>query len=164
MLSETMLRLLEEENAACLIYRGETLLHRSQSIGVKPLLEFMENHPEESEEHDLLLIDKVIGKAALLLSVLLSIKTIHTPVASKAAVEAAKIHGVMLHAETVVPYITNREKNGMCPLEQSVLDTNDPQVALENIRAAIRILMAGKKTVDNDISFSALEAAPDFHP
>ena len=106
----------------------------------------MEKCPEGYEKEDLLLIDKVIGKAALLLSVLLGIKTIHTPVASRAAVEAAEFHGVELHAETVVPYIMNREKNGMCPLEKSVLDTSDPQMALENIRAAIRLLMAEKKT------------------
>ena len=163
-MSDTMLRLLEEKEAACLIYSGEQLLHHSQSIGVKPLLEFMEKYPNGYEKEDLLLIDKVIGKAALLLSVLLGMKTIHTPVASRAAVEAAKTHGVTLYAETVVPYIMNREKNGMCPLEKSVLDTNDPQEALQNIREAIRILMAEKKTTkDNDLSFSALEAAPDFH-
>ncbi|MBO1265508.1 DUF1893 domain-containing protein [Proteiniclasticum sp. SCR006] len=144
-MSDTMLRLLEEKEAACLIYSGETLLHHSQSIGVKPLLEFMEKYPEGYEKEDLLLIDKVIGKAALLLSVLLNMKTIHTPVASRAAVEAAKVHGVKLYAETVVPYILNREKNGMCPLEKSVLDTTDPKEALQNIREAIRILMAKKK-------------------
>lgn len=162
-MSETMLRLLEEKEAACLIYSGEKLLHRSQSIGVKPLLEFMENHPDGTGEKDLLLIDKVIGKAALLLSVLLGIGTIHTPVASSAAVEAAKTHQVKLHARDVVPYITNRKKNGMCPLEKSVLDTDDPQVALENIRAAIQILMAAKESADNADSFSTVEAAADFH-
>lgn len=149
-MSETMLNLLEEKNAACLIYSGDKLLHISGSIGVKPLLEFLEKYPEGSGEKDLVLIDKVIGKAALLLSVHLGIRVIYTPVASKAAVEAAKLHHVELHAESVVPYIINREKNGVCPLEQSVMETNDPVEALVNIRAAIKILMATKKGTEHN--------------
>ena len=148
-MSETMLNLLEEKDAACLIYSGDKLLHISGSIGVKPLLEFMEKYPEGSEEKNIILIDKVIGKAALLLAVHLGIRVIYTPVASKAAVEAAKLHQVELHAESVVPYIINREKNGVCPLEQSVMETNDPVEALVNIRAAIKILMSAKKSSKN---------------
>lgn len=145
-MSETMLNLLEEKDAACLIYRGDTLIHISGSIGVKPLLEFMEKHPKGLEVNDLVLIDKIIGKAALLLCVYLGISVIYTPVASKAAVEAAELHHVELHAKSVVPYIINREHNGICPLEQSVMETNDPVEALANIRAAINILMSSKKS------------------
>ncbi|HCW72588.1 MAG TPA: DUF1893 domain-containing protein [Clostridiaceae bacterium] len=143
-----MLNLLEEKNAACLIYSGDKLLHISGSIGVKPLLEFMEKYPEGSVEKDLVLIDKVIGKAALLLAVHLGIRVIYTPVASKAAVEAAELHHVELHARSVVPHIINRDKTGVCPLEQSVMETNDPVQALENIRVTIKILMA--KKISND--------------
>ena len=147
-----MLSLLEEKRVACLIYSGDQLLHSSASIGVKPLLEFMERYPEGSGGKDLVLIDKVIGKAALLLSVHLGIRVIHTPVASEAAVAAAKLHQVELHAATVVPHIINRERTGLCPLEQSVMETNDPEAALVNIRAAIKILMSAKNPTDHGSS------------
>lgn len=147
-----MLSLLEEKGVACLIYSGDQLLHSSASIGVKPLLEFMDRYPEGSGGKGLVLIDKVIGKAALLLAVLLGIRVIHTHVASLAAVEAAKLHQVDLHAATVVPHIINREKTDLCPLEQSVMETDDPLVALGNIRAAIKILMSAKKAPDQGSS------------
>lgn len=139
---DSRLDLLKEGNTSCVIIKNDEILYRSGFIGVKPLLHFMEQYEERSLPTDLILIDKVIGKAALLLAVKLGIKEIYTPLTSLTALEAAELHQVKLHAEKTVPYIINREKTGMCPLEQSVTDTMDPEEALTNIRQAIAVLMS----------------------
>lgn len=141
---ENMLNLLQEENSSCVILKDHTLFYRSSFIGVKPLLHFMEHCGEAGIPEDLILVDKVIGKAALLLAVKMGIREIYTPLASLSALAAAELHGVHLHAKETVPYIVNREKTGMCPLEQSVVHTNDPEEALKSIRAAVAVLMAKK--------------------
>jgi hypothetical protein len=143
-LSEIMLKRLEEQEASCLIYNNEELLYTSNFIGVKPLLDFMEQYPQGFTDQKLVLVDKVIGKAALLLSSLIGIQDIYTPLASCIAVDSATLHNVALYAESVVPYIKNRDNTGMCPLEQSVIGIDDPVLALEKIREAIAILMKNK--------------------
>ncbi len=136
-----MLDLLEASGASCLILSRGSVIFTSSYIGVKPLLQFMAQ-AEVLPGDDLVLVDKVIGKAALLLAKRLGIRTIYTPVASEAALTSAGHHGIDLQAAAVVPFITNRTLTGMCPLEASVLDTDDPIQGEANIRAAIRILMA----------------------
>lgn len=139
-----MLKLLQENNSSCIILKQNEIYYQSNFIGVKPLLHFMEICGEDNTPDDLILIDKVIGKAALLLAVKLGFRKIYTPLASHSAVETAEQKGVQLFAVETVPYIVNREKTGMCPLEQSVMHTEDPEEAHKNIRAAIAILMAQK--------------------
>lgn len=143
-MSETMLKHLNEKEASCLIYKDGELLYTSNFIGVKPLLVFMEQYPQDFTDQKLVLVDKVIGKAALLLSKLIGIQEIYTPLASSLAVNAASLHNITLYAESVVPFIKNRDNTGMCPLEQSVLEIDDPILALEKIRETIAILMKNK--------------------
>jgi hypothetical protein len=143
-LLEPMLKYLQDEQSSCVILKNKEVFYRSSFIGVKPLLKFMESYKDEPVPSDLVLVDKIIGKAALLLSVKLGIREIYTPLASLPALEAAQLHGVQLYAKITVPYIVNRDKTGMCPLEESVLHTMDPEEAFLNIKAAITKLMAGK--------------------
>lgn len=138
------LQLLKDHEKSCLIFQGDVLIYSANFIGVKPLLQFMETLNGVHPPKDLILVDKVIGKAALLLAVYLGIREIYTPVTSEAALEAATFHQVNLYSETRVPYILNRTQDALCPLEQSVVETMDPKEALLNINAAIKILMAKK--------------------
>ena len=77
-----------------------------------------------------------------MLSVLINAKTIKTPIISETALSLAKVHGLTVEADKVVPYIINREGNGRCPIETSVLDIEDVQEGYEAIKAAIAKLMA----------------------
>ena len=104
----------------------------------------MDQYPLDFTGQNLVLVDKVIGKAALLLSSLIGIQDIYTPLASSVAMDSASLHNVSLYAESVVPFIKNRDNTGMCPLEQSVIGIDDPILALEKIRETIVILMKNK--------------------
>lgn len=136
--------LLEDSNAACIILRDDEIIFTHVGIGVKPLIAFMEKPLEERSGH-LILVDKVIGKAALLMAVKLGIRKIYTPLVSEEALDAARVHGVMVDALETVPFIINRTNDGKCPLEQSVSGIYDPDEALVKIKQAIAELM--KKTV-----------------
>ncbi|MGB4590315.1 MAG: DUF1893 domain-containing protein [Clostridiaceae bacterium] len=135
--------ILEDNQSTCVILKGDEIIYTSSFIGVKPLLVFM----KESSGHkpsDLVLVDKVIGKAALLLAAKIGIPEIHTPITSHAALAAAKEHHISLHAMEVVPFIENRTKTGMCPIEMSVTDTSDLDEAFLNINETSKVLMAAK--------------------
>lgn len=136
--------LLETHDAACIILRENEIIFTHAGIGVKPLIAFMEK-PIEERSGNLILVDKVIGKAALLMAVKLGIRNIYTPLASEEALDAAKVHRVSIEALETVPYIINRTNDGKCPLEQSVTGIYDPEEAFVKIKMAISELM--KKTV-----------------
>lgn len=135
--------LLEDNQSSCVILKGEEIVYTSSYIGVKPLLVFMKEGNDYTPS-ELVLVDKVIGKAALLLAAKIGIPLIYTPVTSLAALAAAKEHQISLYAAEVVPYIENRDKTGMCPIEMSVKNTTDLDEAFANITETIKVLMAAK--------------------
>jgi len=132
--------LLEKHDAACIILKNNEIIFTHAGIGVKPLIAFMEK-PLEERSGDLVLVDKVIGKAALLMAVKLGIRNIYTPLVSEEALDAATVHGVIIEALETVPYIINRTNDGKCPLEQSVTGIYDPEEAFVKIKQAIAELM-----------------------
>lgn len=125
-------------NASCLIYSGDTLIYSSPHSGVKPLLEFLEMYQNKDKAESLTLIDQITGKASYLLAVHIGISTIYTPLASLMALDSSKSHNTALHYEVAVPFILNREKTDLCPLEASVLHTEDPYEALLNITSTVQ--------------------------
>jgi len=138
--------LLETHEAACIILRDGEIIFTHVGIGVKPLLAFMEK-PIDERSGNLTLVDKVIGKAALLMAVKLGIRNIYTPLVSEEALDAAKVHGVRIDALETVPYIINRTNDGKCPLEQSVTGVYDPEEAFVKIKQAISELMKNTVTL-----------------
>jgi len=135
--------ILEDNHSTCVILKGDEIIYTSSFIGVKPLLVFMKES-RDYEPSELTLVDKVIGKAALLLAAKIGITEIYTPVTSLAALAAAKAHHIRLYAIEAVPFIENRDKTGMCPIEMSVIDTNDFDEAFHRINETIKVLMAAK--------------------
>lgn len=135
------LQLLEETNSSCMVLKNNEIIYTSSSSGVKPLLMFLKEDVVLGENDRLILIDKVIGKAALLLAAKCKIQEVYTPIISALALEAAKQHKIQCTALDTVPYIINREGKGMCPMESSVIDTLDIEQAYLNIISTIDRLM-----------------------
>ena len=134
------IQLLKETKSSCIILKNNKINYTSSDSGVKPLLLFLKEKVTLKENDQLILIDKVIGKAALLLAVKCKVQEIYTPIISTLALEAAKYHNIQCTALETVPYIINRKGNGMCPMESSVIDTIDIEQAYNNMIATINRL------------------------
>ena len=137
--------LLEEHQDSCLIFKNQQLIYSSKYIGVKPLLQFIREEHTIDKNDKLILVDKVIGKAAMLLAAYIGITRVLTPVMSQEAVKVAKLYHIDYEAMKMVPFIINRQGTGKCPLELSVENTEDLQEALENIQEAVAELMKRKE-------------------
>ncbi|MDR5698081.1 MAG: DUF1893 domain-containing protein [Armatimonadota bacterium] len=66
------------------------------------------------------LADRVVGIAALLVACWAGIRAIHAEVASDTAHRQACARGVTLRSERRVPFVMNRQGNGPCPFESIV--------------------------------------------
>ena len=126
-------RLLREGDFTCVIVKGENVF-TSKERGVKPLISLLD---ADSELSGALAADKVVGKAAAMLYLLLNIKKLYASVISELALDTLTGAGVEVSYETLVPMIRNRTNTGFCPMEQVTKDIDDPNEALNAIRKTI---------------------------
>lgn len=69
--------------------------------------------------------DKVVGKAAAMMMVRGGVTEVYAQLISRPALEVFKAHNKICLYGEVVPYIINRDKTGLCPMEQAVLGVDD---------------------------------------
>ncbi len=136
---QTKLNHMHTKSMTCMIYKDNNLVYQSDFFGVKPLMEFYKKY--HTSYTDLVIVDKIIGKAAIILASIIGAKKVITPIASTHAIEFASNIGLDLIYNKEVPYIINRTKDGICPIEESVLDTDSLDEGLKNIISTINILM-----------------------
>lgn len=123
--------LLKEENATLVAVNGDEL-YISHSRGVAPILDKIDENPEFFSGASV--ADKVIGKAAAILLAKYGVAEIHAAVVSEKALDYIRNKETKITYDTAVDYIINRDKTDMCPMEKSVLDTDDEDVAEALIR------------------------------
>jgi len=130
-------------NEATCIIKVSPINYISQSgNGVKPLLYFYENTPLLLKNK--VVYDRVIGKAAATICVLAGVKKVFGKIMSKSAKEYLEKHNIKYSYDILVDIIENRTGDGMCPLEASVLNINDPQEGLKSLKETIKKLMSKK--------------------
>ncbi|MBE6629291.1 MAG: DUF1893 domain-containing protein [Ruminococcaceae bacterium] len=118
-----------------LFHDGETF--SSSLRGVAPLLGFLDSG---RDFRAFCAADKVVGKGAAFLYVLLGVRALFAHVISESALEVLRRAAVSVEFDTLVPYIKNRTGEGRCPIEQAVLEAEDATKALPLIRARLKEL------------------------
>ena len=131
-------------NLTCRILRGETEVFSSEQNGIAPLISIIDGGLDVT---GCTAYDKIVGKAAALLYVLMGVKCVHAGILSEAGESVLKANGIEVTGDTVVEKIINRTGDGICPMEMTVADINDPSLALTALKEKIRFLkeQANKK-------------------
>ena len=73
--------------------------------------------------------DKVVGKAAAYLYVLLGVRKVYAAVISRPALDVLERYNIGIVYDMLVPAIRNRTDTGFCPMETAVLDIDDANEA-----------------------------------
>lgn len=128
--------LLSAGNYTCVLCRGDSVFTDTRR-GVRPLLELLESG---QALQGYFAADKVVGKGAAFLYALMGVRAVYAKVVSSPAKELLSRHHIDLTFETEVPAIENRTKTGLCPIESSVWNLDDPQAALTTIRRTLENL------------------------
>ena len=132
--------LLQNKTATCVVVQHEHIVYAASGRGVAPLRWLYENEPEKLR--GALAMDTVIGKAAAMLLVLGGAKEVYSVVMSESGWNFLKQNGVAAEYGRCVAMIHARDGQGMCPLESSIIETNDPVEGYRRITATIARLMA----------------------
>ncbi len=141
-ISQQLKQIILDGQASFLIIKDNNLIYQDLGIGVKPIIKVINTNPDLIK--DAIIIDKVIGKAAALLLIKFKAQAVQGLLMSKTAIKMLDKHSLSYQYDKLVPYIANRNNDGLCPLEDSVKDTDDLQQGYDNIIAKIEELMQAK--------------------
>ena len=133
--------ILENGGHSCVfVSEEETVI--SDERGVKPLLGLL------SDKKDMSLFsaaDKIVGRAAAFLYVLLGVKEVYAEVLSKKARPVFERYGIAVFSGTETEEIINRDKTGICPMEKAVENTEDPEEARRKTEETLEKLIKNAK-------------------
>lgn len=133
-------KMILDETATCILMRDGKIIHTGSGRGVKPLLAAYEQKPGLLQ--GAVLADKIIGKAAAMIAVLGGVRQVFALTMSTAARDYLSAHGIPSCCDHEVEMIYNRTGDGLCPLEQSVLELSEPEAGYRALKETIRRLMS----------------------
>lgn len=131
-------QLLQDEELSFVALDDMGRISRSKKRGVVPALALVAEHTDLTGG---VIADKVVGKAAALLFLLLGPEAVYAATISLPAKEVLHSAGIRVEFEQMVDHIVNREGTGPCPLEHAVMGIQDPVEAIETIRRTLADLM-----------------------
>ncbi|QUH20098.1 DUF1893 domain-containing protein [Alkaliphilus sp. B6464] len=118
---------LTEGEYSCVLVKDGNIIMTSYDKGIKPLLTKLIE--DEKFLENAVLADKVIGKAAALLSIFAGIKSVYAHVISDCAKMILEKNGIDVEYNRIVPYIMNKDGTDKCLMEKLIDDIEDPAEA-----------------------------------
>ena len=128
--------LLEDENYTCVLCRGETIM-TSTKRDVKPLVDMLDG---TENLNGFSAADKIVGKAAAMLYVLLGVKEVYAQVLSRAGAEVFSKYKIAYECGELTENIINRKGDGICPMEQADQEIDDPVLGAKAIKNKLAVL------------------------
>lgn len=123
---ENVIKRLQTEGVTCVVEKNGRL-YLSQEKGVKPVLAWLCQDPNFLD--GALAADKVVGKAAAMLFAYGKVAGLFCQVVSEPAKKVLEEAGICFSYAKLVPRIKNRAGDGLCPMEQLVIDVWDKKEA-----------------------------------
>ncbi|MDR0468529.1 MAG: DUF1893 domain-containing protein [Peptococcaceae bacterium] len=117
--------MIREQEISCVVISGDTVVHKADGRGVAPLLHLYSN--QRATLDGSCVVDRVIGKAAAIILTLGKAKAVYGEVMSAAAQGYLAGAGIPCQYGSCVDVITGQGGMGICPIEASVLDIDDPE-------------------------------------
>lgn len=118
-------------DATCVLCKGDSPVITSTDRGIKPLMGFLGSG---TDLDGYFVADRVVGKAAAFLYVLLGVREVYATVMSEPAARVLKENGIEAYWDVQPQAIRNRMNTGFCPMESAVWEIDTPTDALCAIR------------------------------
>ena len=128
-----------KDDVTCALVGGGRAVTSTQR-GVAPLVAWL----DAGEGAGGIAADKVVGRAAAFLYVLLGVRAVFADVMSGGGRRVLTAHGIHAEYGALCDVIINRAGTGMCPMEEAVRSAVRPEEALVLIRRRQRELRGGK--------------------
>ena len=127
---------LKETGLNLLIYNGRDIVFSSALGGIKPLLDAIDAIGRD-RLRGTVVADKIVGRAAALLTLYTVADEVHAALISTSAKEVLHSHGLKFYFSEETPTIMNRNETDMCPFEKLVQEVDNPEEAYRRIKANV---------------------------
>ena len=117
------------------IYYGRERVFQSDKAILAPLIEYIAK--PRSNQEPVIILDKVMGNAAALLSIKAGARWIYSPLGSRLASRTLSNHKIEYYLENIVPFILARNGEDICPMEK-LSQGKGPEEFYQIIRLALR--------------------------
>jgi hypothetical protein len=121
--------IMQTSDSSVVVIKNSQILTKKKGDGIRPLLEAIEEVGEQMQ--GCIIGDRILGKASALLCRYAEVSAVYSPQGTKTAIALLIIGGVPSQIEQMIPYITNRTGDGMCPFEKMLENTTEPEEAYE---------------------------------
>lgn len=135
---EKLKNLLIAQEHSCVFGDEETYFY-SDLKGIKPLMQFI-----QEGKKGYYVADKIVGKAAAYLFILLEVKAVYADTISVAGLKVLEDNNIPVYYRQLVEYIINRIGDDMCPMEKTVKDIDDPKLAHQALAEKINEMQVKK--------------------
>lgn len=125
--------MLNDGKYTCVLCSGDKT-YTSTERGIKPLIDLISSG---DDFRGFSAADKIVGKAAAMLYIVLGVCEVYSPVMSEAAICILSKNGIACNYKVSVTQIINRKGTAICPMEETVQSIDDPQKALSALKEKI---------------------------
>lgn len=141
-MKDALLDRLEAEGLSMLVVAGPAELYRTQSTGVKPLIELVDHFP--GGLYGATVADRIVGGCAARVFAHLKLARVLGLQGSESAAAILDAAGVPWRFRETVQEIQNRAGDGVCPFEVLSRQNPDPHALIPAIRARLATLSRGQ--------------------
>jgi len=127
---------LTEENLTIAVVKDKNVVYKSKEKGIKPMYILAREMKDIAKDGSV--ADKVIGKGAALLCQYMGIKEVYGGLMSETAMDVLNRGNINFDYDEITPYIQNRDKTGLCPIENMSMDIEDGEILLKEIRGFMK--------------------------
>lgn len=120
----------------CVLCKNDAIITSTES-GIKPLMMWVKSGDDYK---GFSAADKIVGKAAAFLYVLLGVNEVYADVMSEKAVSVFESYNIKYSYDTLTKKIINRKGTGPCPMEEAAKNANDPKEAFELLKEKLKAL------------------------
>ena len=132
---ESKMRSLIDSGKAAVVAKGGVIVLELEGRGVSPILERLDADPCAFE--GAVVMDRIVGRAAAAIYIMGKVREVVAPVMSEGALKLLSDHGVKASADRIVPYIVNRRKTGMCPMDEATFSLENPEEIVLRLRQIV---------------------------
>lgn len=123
-------KIYKEGGYTCVLCKGDKT-YTSKKRGILPLVSLLSDGICMTGYSA---ADKIVGRAAAFLYILMEVHAVYAQVMSEAAYELLTANNIHAYCDIRVKSIINRKGTGPCPMEEAVCDIDEPYMALDAIK------------------------------
>ncbi|MBE5962275.1 MAG: DUF1893 domain-containing protein [Lachnospiraceae bacterium] len=130
------LSLIHSGSATCVLIQDGKIVHQASGKGIQPLVDVYDEKTDLLK--DAIAVDKIIGKAAAMFLVLGEVKQAYAEVISASGKQYLEKNHVSVTYGRCVEIISNRTGSGICPLEETVMEIENPAEGILKLKETIK--------------------------